>query len=255
MLFDIVICHGPKDDDILEHNLRFNKQNIIGYNNIYVITYDPKLVRSDCIVIHESVFPFNINTVKQYYRSSNRYGWYLQQLLKLYASFVIPGMLDYYLVIDCDTLFVKPTTFFEQDIMLFNYSTEYHLPYFNHMSKMSAKLTKVKNVSGICHHMLFSKKMLQDMFELIEHEYNQKYNTNYKFYAIFLRCVDPVDFNYSGASEYETYFNFMLKYHHDKIKIRKLSWCNTCKSITEVINQANNQANNNVYVSVHWYQR
>lgn len=253
MLFDIVICHGPNDDIILEQNLTYNRNNVIGYNNIYVITHDPNLVRLDCIVIHESVFPFSIDTIKSYYNSSNnRYGWYLQQLLKLYASFVIPGILDHYLVIDCDTLFLQPTTFVEYDMMLFNHSTEHHLPYFTHMSKMSKNLTKVKNISGICHHMLFSKLMLQEMFNLIEIEYNFENNTNYKFYEIFLRCIEPKEFNYSGASEYEMYFNFMLKYHDDKIKIRKLNWCNTCKSITN-IDKLNNK--NYSYASIHWYQR
>ena len=30
----------------------------------------------------------------------------------------------------------------------------------------------------------------------------------------------------SGASEYEIYFNYMLKNHSDKIKIRELKWMN-----------------------------
>jgi len=30
----------------------------------------------------------------------------------------------------------------------------------------------------------------------------------------------------SGASEYELYFNFMIKYHTDKMIIRELNWVN-----------------------------
>ena len=37
-MFDIVICHGPNDDSMLELNLNYNKKNIIGYNNIYYNT-------------------------------------------------------------------------------------------------------------------------------------------------------------------------------------------------------------------------
>ena len=33
--FDLVICVGPNDNDIVEHMLNFNKKNIIGYRNNY----------------------------------------------------------------------------------------------------------------------------------------------------------------------------------------------------------------------------
>ena len=50
----------------------------------------------------------------------------------------------------------------------------------------------------------------------------------------------------SGASEYEIYFNYMLKYHSDKIKIRKLNWKNA-NSIDE--------KENFDYISIHYYIR
>ena len=43
--------------------------------------------------------------------NQDRIGWYLQQLLKFYAGFVIPDILQRYLIIDCDTHFLKPTKF------------------------------------------------------------------------------------------------------------------------------------------------
>ena len=92
-MFDIVICHGPNDDSMLELNLNYNKKNIIGYNNIYIITHDINLARDDCIIIHESIFPFSINILKEYITSTNnRYGWYLQQLLKFYAYELIENI-------------------------------------------------------------------------------------------------------------------------------------------------------------------
>ena len=50
----------------------------------------------------------------------------------------------------------------------------------------------------------------------------------------------------AGASEYEIYFNYMLKYNPDKIQIRKLSWTNTNKLETN---------SNYDYISYHWYMR
>ena len=47
------------------------------------------------------------------------------------------------------------------------------------------------------------------------------------FYNIFLEFV--IHYEGSGASEYEIYFNYMLKNHSDKIKIRNLNWKKTNK--------------------------
>ena len=75
-MFDIVICHGPNDNNILNYNLFYNSQNIQGYRNIYIVTYDNTLTHDKYNVIHESIFPFNIDTLKTYHASkNNRYGW------------------------------------------------------------------------------------------------------------------------------------------------------------------------------------
>ena len=249
-MFDIVICHGPNDDSMLELNLNYNKKNIIGYNNIYIITHDINLARDDCIIIHESIFPFSINILKEYITSTNnRYGWYLQQLLKLYAYELIENIKNFYLVIDCDTLFLKPTLFFENNIPLYNYGTEHNLPYFIHMRKLDSNLTRQLNMSGICHHMMFSKTKLCEFKKIVETDYNERHSTNFKFWQICLICIDKNNINGSGFSEYEMYFNYMLKYNPNEIKIRKLKWMNTA-----TLNIINNNSNFD-YISYHHYQR
>ncbi len=55
-----------------------------------------------------------------------------------------------------------------------------------------------------------------------------------------------VDVNGAGASEYEIYFNYMLKYNQDKIQIRKLNWKNTNKLETD---------SDLDYISYHYYMR
>ena len=116
ILFDIVVCVGPNDNDIIGQVLPYTKKNVIGYRNIYIITnnYD-NLIIPECKIIDESIFPFKINDIAAYFYKykgkNNRNGWYLQQLLKLYASFVIDELLENYLVIDADVFFLKPTEF------------------------------------------------------------------------------------------------------------------------------------------------
>lgn len=237
--FDIVIPVGPNDIDIIEKQIQYTKKNIIGYRNIYIISYLPTLHVDGCITINENLFPFNLEMVTNLYGKEARNNWYLQQLLKLYSGFVIPDILDKYLIIDCDTFFLKPTTFVHDDKCLYNYSDENHIPYFEHMTKLDREFIKMDmSKSGICHHMIFEKQYVKEMIERVEKTHN------IPFYMIFLQMV--TDVNGSGASEYELYFNYILKFHNDKIKIRQLNWANNPILMNE------GQFD---YVSFHWYNR
>jgi len=237
--FDIVIPIGPNDKDLIEIQIEYTKKNIIGYRNIYLICYDPTINIHGCITIDERIFPFTIDTVIEFHGKLDRNGWYLQQLLKFYAGKIIPDILERYLVIDSDTFFLKPTIFIENDICLYNFGVEYHMPYFEHMLNLDKELIKVfNNISGICHHMIFETKYINELISKIEKNHNDF------FYNIFLKLVK--DKSKSGASEYEIYFNYMLNNHNDKIKIRKLNWKNSNKIITD---------ENLDYISCHWYIR
>jgi len=241
-IFDIVIPVGPNDASVIHKQIKYTKKNIIGYRNIYLICYDDTIRIDGCITINENIFPFSLETVSNIHGKLSRNGWYLQQLLKIYALLVIPDILDRCLVIDSDTFFLKPTTFINtNNECLYNYGTEYHLAYFDHMSKLDAGLIKVdENKSGICHHMMFEKVYINEIITKIEETHN-----NDKFYNIFLKLV--TDVRDSGASEYEIYFNYMLKNHGNKIKIRELTWTNS-KDIHELNSPYD-------YISCHWYMR
>jgi hypothetical protein len=113
-LFDIVIPVGPNDIDIIGKQIQYTRKNILGYRNIYLVSKNT-LEIDDCIQISETIYPFTINTVEEILGKSPRNGWYLQQLLKLYAGKIIPGILEKYLVLDSDTFFLKPTTFIQNN--------------------------------------------------------------------------------------------------------------------------------------------
>jgi hypothetical protein len=237
--FDIVITVGPNDKNIIEKQIEYTKRNIIGYRNIYLICYDKSIHIEGCITINEDIFPFTIETVSKHHGKIDRNGWYLQQLLKLYAGIVIPNILERYLVIDSDTFFLKPTIFVENNMCLYNYGTENHKEYFQHMKLLDKDLIKVNPyISGICHHMMFETKYINELFTIVENNHNDT------FYNIFLKLIS--DKSGSGASEYEMYLNYMLKNHINKIKIRELKWENASNIITN---------KDLSYVSVHWYIR
>lgn len=240
--YDIVIPLGPKDIKIIHKCVEHVKKYVIGYRNIYIVSYDTTINIEGCITISESIFPFSIETVAKYHNKSERNGWYLQQLIKLYSSIYIPNILNKYLVIDSDVIFLKMTTFLNNENKpLYNYGTEYHIPYFAHMQRLNNNFTKVDiNKSGICHHMLFETNIIQNIINIVEKEHNDN------FYNVFLKNV--TDINLSGASEYELYFNYILKYNSDNIIIRKLEWTNT--------NNPSDLFNNNYdYISYPWYMK
>ena len=75
-LFDIVIPVGPNDKSIVEEQIKYTKNNIVGYRNIYLISYDPSILIEGCNTIDENIFPFNINTVIEHHGKNKMVGIY-----------------------------------------------------------------------------------------------------------------------------------------------------------------------------------
>jgi len=242
--FDVVVPVGPNDYDVANRNLEYTKKNIVGLRYIYIITSNSSIEIPGCITIPESIFPFSIDTVAAYHGKSSRNGWYLQQLLKLYAGMIIRGIAGKYLVIDCDTFFLKPTKFFDDGKALYCTGTEHHHPYFAHMNKLHPSLMRNDpRLSGICHHLMFETIYVKQLINMVE-SYHGK---NSSFYKIFLENVNPDDYDKSGASEYELYFNFMMCNNPDKFKLRNLLW--------ENIGDLNLVNHGYDFISCHYYLR
>lgn len=247
MSFDIVIPLGPNELSRIDNNVEYIKQNIIGYRNIYLVSYRQDIHIPGCITIYETFFPFTKKDIQSYFSREfglSRGGWYLQQLLKLYAGFCIPNILKNYLVLDADLFILNPLEFMQDGKFLFGTGDEYYIPYFVHMEKLHPDLKKMHSESGICHHMMFHVPYVKEMFELVENNHNGK-----PFWKIFLENV--IDGEMSGASEYEMYFNFMIKNHPEDMIIRHLNWANV-SSRNPTYNAAN--YNGYDYVSICHYK-
>lgn len=243
--FDLVICVGPNDNDIVEHMLNFNKKNIIGYRNIYLICANPSINIEGTITIDEKIFPFTMNDLIQKFGNNSRNGWYLQQLLKFYAGSVIPGILSKYLIVDCDTHFLRPTKFLTDDgKYIYTTGTEYHKPYFLHMNRLDSSLKKIHPLSGISHHTFFDTEIVNELMNKIEGNFNNEKT----FWKLYLDVIDMNEFNGSGAAENELYFTYMLINHPDKMLIRQLDWNNVSSYNSSYPNKYD-------FVSIHWYMR
>ena len=245
-MFDIVIPVGPNDVSVIKNHIQYTKTNVIGYRNIYLVSSLDTLQVDECITITENIFPFKMNDIEEMFGKHSRNGWYLQQLLKFYAGNIIPGILSRYLVIDADTIFVKPTSFITGDgKCIYTTGQEYHEPYFHHMNRLYPYLKKLHPLSGISHHTLFETNRVNEIFKLVE-----SYHNNKPFWKIYLDEIDKSQYLGSGAAENEIYFTYIYLHYSHEIYIRELKWANLSNIDFDLIN-----LNNLDFVSIHWYLR
>lgn len=251
---DVVIPCGGNDIEILNMCIAGVKQNVENLRRIIVVSPQPYSDQAEWF--DESLYPFKKYDVAfqifpdadiATYLSSKptRLGWVYQQLLKLYAPLVIPGISENVLIVDADTLFLKPVRFLgPQGEGLYNPAVEYHAPYFDHAAKLLPGLKRVHTAySGVAHHMLFQKAVIQDLFSLIEH-----YHRCEAWQAI-CRCIDQREFHGASMSEYEIYFNFALS-RSDQMQIRPLKWSSIAfRDLAYFVQEGYD------YVSCHYYLR
>ena len=232
---DVVIPLGPKDTAMMDRVIRGARENIVGCRRIVVVGTTPI---DGAEFVHENqAFPFTLADVARIHGSGDRNGWYFQQLIKLYAGECIPGLTEAYLVMDADTVFLRPVAF-----PGYATSTEHHQPYFAHMLRLHPTFTRAVPASGICHHMLLEKRVLQEIRALVEEHHPGK-----QFWEVFLEQVDVRETSLSGASEYELYFHYIMRVHSPRI--RPLSF----RNVKRVPEKEKNPTED--LVSCHWYLR
>jgi hypothetical protein len=227
--FDVVIPTHKKDLATLEYCIKAARDKISGVRRI--ITISKEKYTNNAEWFSESSFPFNIDLVKSYVGGSC--GWYFQQLLKMYAPFVIPDISENILILDSDTVFFRKVKMFDKKfIPFYNISKDtkvcrrsFDILVDEHIEKIFPEISrknlpqKFQQFSGISHCMIFNKKIMQELFERIE----AKDEDGDPFFKIFLKHS-----NYTHcASEYQIYFNFLLIYYPQKAKFRKLKYKNT----------------------------
>ena len=218
---DVVICIGPNDYDVAARCIESIKV-FVPRGTIYCIV-PPSFPheRSDVVFVREDAFPFNKGFIDTAFKTPQRSGWYLQQLLKLYAPSIISQLSDTYLIVDADVVFHRPVTFVHNDTIAFNTGTEYHLPYFSHMARLLPGLQKVRAESGICHLMPMKRHIVAELVRRVEVFHGKP------FWVAFLECVNGADYPGSGASEYEILFSFTLTEFPNDAHVRPIGWRNS----------------------------
>jgi len=243
MDLDIVFVVHEKDLAQLHYALEGIQKNI-QYRNIYIVSngnISPANTNTNTNIIYfneNDIMPFTKQSIAMEMFHGNteqankflkhpktRIGWIFQQLCKLYSPFVIPNISENVLIVDADTIFLKPVVFFDpqdHNKALYNVGTEYHRPYFHHMKRVLPTLKrKYLAWSGITHHMLLQKSMLNQFFHDI-----RKQHQNMEPWKVFMQQIDLKEIYGSCLSEYEMYFNYVFLKCPDSVKIRKLKFKN-----------------------------
>ena len=230
---DIVMpCH-EKDLPTLDLCIDGARKNVENVRRIIVVSERQLTDKAEWVP--ESQYPFSKKTIAleilkddaeadmHCKHPKGRMGWIFKQLTNLYHMRVIPDLSTNVLVIDCDTIFLRPVSFIDKNTFggLYATGTEYYEAYFVHGSRVIPGFSKIfKQYSGISHHMLFQKAILEDLLNVIES------NGKDEAWKLLCRAIDVNEIWRSPLADYELYFNFAFA-RTEQIKLRDLKWKNS----------------------------
>lgn len=223
-IFDAVIPHHPKDATMLPYVVTGLRQNAIGLRHIYVVSQeDPEV--DDTTWVPEAAYPFTKGALRAHlpFSDPSSDGWYLQQLLKLYAHRAIPDALPNLLWFDSDILLAKPTAFVDASgSLLFSITKQNHRPYFEHAVRVlgpdGEKILADLEVSGISDHMLVRTDIVDALLSRVE----ERAANGRPAWEVLLDEVHPPAPRVPGMSEYEMFFNFALRNYPGVYSMRHL---------------------------------
>ncbi len=231
---DVVIpCH-KKDTRTLELAIKGARANIQNCGRIIVVSAEQYSTEAEWF--DERNYPFTQETVafeifkdtQKAHQFMNhpktRIGWIYQQLLKAYAIFVIPNISPNVLILDADTIFLRPISFQDHTTGagLYNPGTENTIAYFQHLERVLPGCKKVfPQYSGISHHMLLQRSVMNALYADIRKAHNGK-----EPWIVFCEQIDHNElFKSCMCVEYELYFNYIFA-RDPRVQIRHCRWDN-----------------------------
>lgn len=204
---DIVIPSIEKDLDTLPYVIDFARVNVRHpLGKIYVISPDSEKIRQVCtdkgciFILEDTLIPISKSEIDYRVGKLNRAGWIYQQFLKLSGDLFCSQ--ENYLVLDSDTLLVKPQVFERNGKFIFNFSDEYHKPYFDVYERLFGYPARCP-VSFTSHHILINVQKLRQMKMALE------VRNGLPWYHSIMKAIDKSEV--SGHSDYDTYGQYALE--------------------------------------------
>lgn len=229
--FNIIIPVIFRDYSFLaKKTLKFVKKNLHP-KHIYIITdtrfihFIPTSVLQDdkCTIIDENALINGLsyaNVQETFIRhgcpKGIRYGWYVQQFIKMGFSQSKYCDTDYYLSWDADTIPLREICFFKDDKVCISMKDEYHQPYFDLIKKILGNIS-INEKSYIAEHMMFSKQIMLELISEIQNADVDGANWIDKI----INSTDVSELN--SFSEFETYGNYCYNYYKGLYAERQLN--------------------------------
>lgn len=204
-MIDILIPAIEKDLGTLPYvidNVRRFVQHPIG--RIYIVSPASNKIKQlcsskNCIFIDEkTILPITKKDINYQSAHWNRSGWLYQQLLKMNADHYVKA--SHFLVVDADTLLIKPHSFFVDGKTVFYCRDWSQSEYFNTYQKL-LNMKPPRPRSFVTHYMMFEKSKLVALKKKIESLHH------IPWYKAIIRSIDMK--KQFGFSEYETYANYL----------------------------------------------
>lgn len=145
-------------------------------------------------------------------------GWYFQQFLKM--AYALRCADARYLVMDGDTVPLRPLRFREGGKSVLLYKGEYYPPYFAMIEKLfGGEIQKSTEFSFIAECMLVDTAIMREVLRRIED--NQALGEG-SFYVKILNAVEKKGMAGCDFSEFETYGNYVHTKYRDSILLKKI---------------------------------
>lgn len=214
---DVLIPAIDKDMGTLPlviDSLRRYVQHRIG--TIYIVSPKSDRIRRLCankkctFIDEKTVLPITKKHIRYGTARWDRSGWLYQQLLKMNGDKISKA--PFFLVIDADTILIRPHVFRKDGKTIFYYRSWSQPEYFRTYHKlMGVKAPSPK--SFVTHYMLFEKAQLTRLKQVIETRHGKPW-----FHAIIQSINRKKQF---GFSEYETYANYLYSKQPARMILRK----------------------------------
>ncbi|WP_286892828.1 DUF6492 family protein [Thermobacillus sp.] len=212
---DVLIPAVDKDAGTLPHtidSIRSMVRHPIG--TIYVVSPDSPRIRAicarkGCVFVNERLIePLPKSRIRYRSKRWERSGWLYQQLLKLSGDRLVRRR--HFLVMDADTVLIRPHRFRIGGKTVFYYRRWSQPEYFRTYRRLTGRRRKAK-VSFVAHYMLFDRHKLYRFKAMLEARHGKPW---------YRAIIDSIDRTRNfGFSEYETYGNMVYGENPSAVKL------------------------------------
>jgi glycosyltransferase involved in cell wall biosynthesis len=210
---DIVIPTISKDRPLLKQMIEALHENIYhAIGTIYIVSKDSEDMRNFCteqgytFIDEVSVLGYGKEAIHYKVNGDDRSGWIFQQLLKLSGEAFVKE--SDYIIVDSDTLLIRPHVFKSEGKYVFLESEEWHTPYFKAFKKMFGYSSN-NTLSYTSHMMIFNCDKLKEMKHALEAKHHVSWD------KVYLSTIDSKE--YSCVSDYDTYANWVKNNYPDEV--------------------------------------